>query len=258
MQSKIYKINLGGKMKKILSICLVLSFVSVAVFANPLDKFNDVMNSAGSHSQARMYLDHLSKDMGKVMTGGNYGVSGNMGLGSLDIGINLNTTLVGNEIMRAEGTSRLYVPTVRASLGLVYGFDLIGKYAYFYGSNLYGLGLRYNVYESSILFIPSITVQGMYSFLNISSNSNKVNNNNIAFGAVATFPVPFVTPYIGVGWDRTYTKAKSSNYEGLSTSTDKMTYGFGVAVSILMIKGSLGIAYNHGIPNYTVGLNLGF
>lgn len=244
-------------MKKILSVSVVLLFVSTVVFANPLDKFNDVMNSA-TDSQAKRYLEHLSKDMGKVMTFGGYGVSANLGFAGLDVGIKLNTTNVSNEIMREEGTSQLFVPMVNAALGLVYGFDIMAKYGYFYGSNLYGIGLRYDVYDSSVLFIPSITVQGMYSILNINSSSNKVNNSNIALGAVATFPIPFVTPYIGVGWDRTNTEAKSSIHEGMSKSTDKMTYGFGVAVSILMINGSLGITYNDGIPNYSFGLGLGF
>lgn len=245
-------------MKKIFSVCVCLMFVSVVVSAKPLDKFNYVMNLAGSSSQAKRYLEHLSKDMGKVMTSGNYGVSANLGLGSLDIGINFHTTSVSNEIMKAEGTDRLYMPMLKASLGLLCGFDIMAKYGYFYGTNLYGIGLRYDVYDSSILFIPSITVQGMYSILNVSSNSNKVNNNNIALGAIATFPIPFVTPYIGVGWDRTNTTAKSSIYDGMSKATDKMSYGFGIAVSVLILNGSLGITYNDGIPNYSFGLNLGF
>jgi len=246
-------------MKKLLSVCTVLLFTSVSVFANPLDKFNAIMDSPfTTESQAKTYLEHLSKDMGKVMTSGDYGVSASLGFASLDIGIKLNTTNVSNEFMRAEGTTQLYTPTISAALGLFGGLDIIGKYGYFYNSNLFGLGLRYNVYESSTIFIPSVTVQGMYSVLNIDSNSNKVNNNNIAFGAIATFPVPIVTPYIGAGWDRTKTEAKSSKYEGMSVETDKITYGFGVAVSVLMINGSVGITYNDGIPQYTFGLGLGF
>lgn len=244
-------------MKKLLSVCAVLCFTVVSVFANPLDKFNTIMNLV-SQSQAKKYMEHLSKDMGKVMTSGGYGVSASLGFANIDLGIKLNTTNVSNEIMRAEGTSQLYTPIINAAVGLVGGLDVIGKYGYFYNSNLFGLGLRYNIYESSVMFIPSITVQGMYSILNIDSNSNKVNNNNMAFGAVATFPIPFVTPYIGAGWDKTKTEAKSSIYEGMSAETDKVTYGFGVAVSVLMINGSLGITYNDGIPEYSFGLGLGF
>ena len=83
-------------MKKILSVCVCLMFVSVVVSAKPLDKFNDVMNSAGFNYQAKRYLEHLSKDIGKVMTSGDYGVCANLGLGSLDIGINFHTTSVSN------------------------------------------------------------------------------------------------------------------------------------------------------------------
>lgn len=244
-------------MKKLLSVCAVLCFAVVSVFANPFDKFNDVMDSVSS-SQAKEYLEDLAKDMGSVMTGSNFGISSSLGFASLDVSIKLNTVNVNNEIMREEGTSQLYMPIVLASFGLFAGFDVIAKYGYFYDSNLYGAGLRYLVYESPTYFLPSVTVQGIYSVLNVSSGDNKVDNNNIALAAVATFPIPYVTPYIGVGFDRTKTEAKSSNYEGMSAQADRMAYSLGVSVSILMLNGSVGVTYRDGVPNYTFGVSAGF
>lgn len=244
-------------MKKLLSVCTVLCFVSVSVFANPFDKFNYVMDGA-SDSQAKKYLENLATDMGAVITGGNFGINTSFGLTNFDVSLKVNTINVDNEIMKAEGTTQVYMPLLVASVGLFSGFDVIAKYGYFYESNLYGAGLRYLVYESPIYFVPSITVQGIYSILNVSSKDNKVDNNNIGLAAVAIFPVPFVSPYLGVGFDRTKSEAKSSTKEGMSAEVDKVSYSLGVSISMLVLNGSLGVTFCDGIPNYTVGLSAGF
>ncbi|MBQ3835355.1 MAG: hypothetical protein II816_07580 [Elusimicrobia bacterium] len=244
-------------MKKVLFFVAAICLVSSAAFAGPFDKFNDKMNSA-SDSLAKHYLNNLASDMSAVMTGGNYGVS--IGLGTLRFSASakINAVNVDNEIMRADGTSTLVVPMINAALGLPYDFELLAKYGYLYGTNIYGAGLRYNVYDSDVIFIPSVTVQGVYTMANVRSGSNKLDANNLALGAIATFPVPYVTPYVGLGWDRTKVKDKSSIHEGMTGSADGFSYGFGVSVSILMINGNAGVTYTDGVPNYTLGLNVGF
>ncbi|MCR4662740.1 MAG: hypothetical protein K5622_02485 [Endomicrobiaceae bacterium] len=244
-------------MKKFLSLCAVLCLVSVNVFANPLDKFNFVMDNVSS-STAKKYLENLATDMGSIMTGSNYGINATLGFANLDVSLKLNAVNVDNEIMRAEGTSQVYMPMLVAAFGLFSGIDVIAKYGYFYDSSLYGAGLRYKLYESATYFLPSVTVQGIYSILNIDSSGNKVDNNNIALAAVASFPIPYVTPYVGIGFDRTKSEAKSSTKEGLSAQADNMGYSLGVSVDILMISGSLGVTFYDGVPSYTFGLSAGF
>ena len=244
-------------MKKLLSLCAVLCYVSVNVFANPIDKFNVVMDNVSS-STAKKYLEHFATDMGSVMTGSNYGINASLGFINLDVSLKLNTVNVDNEIMRAEGTSQVYMPMLVAAFGLVSGIDIIAKYGYFYDSSLYGAGLRYKLYESTAYFLPSITVQGIYSVLNIDSSGNKVDNNNIALATVAAVPIEYVTPYLGIGFDRTKSEAKSSNKEGLSAEVDNIGYSLGVSVNILMINGSFGVTFHDGVPSYNLGLSAGF
>lgn len=244
-------------MKKVLLLVAAVCLMSSAAFANPFDKFNDVMNGA-SDSLAKRYLNHLASDMGAVMMGGNYGVSVGLGFLKFSASAKINTVNVDNEIMRAEGTNVLVVPMISASLGLPYDFEFLAKYGYLYGTNIYGAGLRYNVYDSDVFFIPSVTVQGVYTLANVSDSGNKLNANNIALGATATFPVPFVTPYVCVGWDRTEVEDKSSIHSGMKGSDDGVGYGFGVAISIVVVNGHAGVQYNDGVPSYTFGLNVGF
>ncbi len=244
-------------MKKLLLSVAVFCLAVSSAFANPFDKFNEKMNAA-SDSLAKHYLNNLASDMGAVMTGGNYGVSVGLGLLKFSASAKLNTVNVDNEIMRAEGTNLLIVPMINASLGLPYDFELLAKYGYCYGTNIYGGGLRYKVYDSDIFFIPSVTVQGVYTLANVSDSGNKLNANNLALGATATFPVPFVTPYVCVGWDQTKVEDKSSIHSGMTGSADGMGYGFGVAISILVVNGNIGVHYTDGVPSYTFGLNVGF
>lgn len=244
-------------MKKVLFLVAAICLVSSAAFADPFDKFNQMMNGA-SDSLAKHYLNNLARDMGSVMTGGNYGVSVGLGVLGLSASAKINAVNVDNEIMRADGTSTLVVPMINAALGLPYDFELLAKYGYFYGTNIYGAGLRHGIYDSDVIFIPSVTVQGIYTMANVNSSGNKLDANNIALGAIATFPVPYVTPYIGLGWDRTEVKDKSSIHSGMKGDADSFSYGFGVSVSILMINGNAGVTYTDGVPNYTLGLNVGF
>ena len=244
-------------MKKVLSVVAVLCFMSVSVFANPVDIFNHVMNGV-SNATAEKYLKHFADDMGSVMTGSNFGIHSKIGFANLNLSLKLNLVNVDNEIMRKEGTRQLYVPIFVAAVGLISGFDLIGKYGYFYGSNLYGIGVRYKIYDSTAYYLPTVTVQGIYSVLNIDSSGNKVDNNNLALGAVASFPLPFVSPYVGIGFDRTKSEAKSSNKEGLSVDVDKVRYSLGVSINILVLRGSAGITFReNGVPSYHFSLSAG-
>ena len=244
-------------MKKVLSVVAVLCFMSVSIFANPVDKFNYVMNGV-SDSKAEKYLKHFASDMGSVMTGSNFAITSKLGLANVKLALKLNVVNVDNEIMRAEGTKQVYVPIFVAAVGLVSGIDLIGKYGYFYGSNLLGAGIRYRVYDSKEYYLPTVTVQGIYSVLNIDSSGNKVDNNNIALAAVASFPLPFVSPYVGVGFDRTKSEAKSSTKEGLSVEVDSVGYSLGVSINILVLRGSAGVTFHDGEPNYNFSLSAGF
>lgn len=244
-------------MKKIFLIICFICMTEVLSYASPFDKFNSVLDSA-TNQQAQRYLDNLASDLGSVMTGGSFGVSSSLGIANFNLNIKLSNINVSNEIMDAAGTSVLYMPIVQAEFGLPYDVDLIGRYSHFYDSNLYGLGARYAVYDSTVILIPSVSVQGIYSMLKTSSGDNKLDADNIALGAVATFNVPFVTPYIGLGWDTTNLKPKSSNKQYLSGSASCMGYSAGVAVSVLMINGNAGVTIYDGTPNYSFGISAGF
>jgi len=243
-------------MKKLLAVCAVVCLTVNFVFAGSFDKFNTILDAVDDGT-AQKLLDNLASDMGAVMTGGNFGVSTSLGFLNLSANLKVSNINVSNEIMRNSGTSEMYLPILSLHLGLPYRFGILGKYGYGYDSNLYGLGLRYTVYESSMLAVPSVSVQGMYSLMQTRSNGNNFDTNDINLGACATFDqIPFVTPYVSVGWDKVKLKPKSSNKQNLTGEADNFGYGLGVAVNIVTFHLSCGVSWYRGVPNYTFGLNL--
>jgi hypothetical protein len=151
------------------------------------------------------------------------------------------------------------MPIIHAEFGLPYRIDLIGRYGFGYDSNIYGLGARYGLYESQLIVIPSVSVQGLYSMMSTRSNGNDFDANNISLSTVATFDqLPFVMPYAGIGWSKTALTPKSSNRQNITGTDTTMGYTLGMAASILMINADVSVTWYDMIPNYTLSISAGF
>ena len=244
-------------MKKILSVCAVLCFASTIVLAGPFSKFNEVLDGV-SDEQAQKYLNNLSSDLGNIMTGGSFSASAAFGVSGIDVHLKINYNKISNEIMEAEGINELYVPILTGGIRLSDQLDILAKYGYLQDTNIYGGGLRLLVFEGRDFVIPSISVHGMYTLIKADDGENKLDGNNLGLGAVATFNLPIVTPYIGVGWDKTMAKPKSSNKQGLEGSYEGFGYYAGVSVSAIIINGTVGISVYDGYVSYTFGLSSAF
>ena len=243
-------------MKRILILFTILLF-SVNVFAGPFGKFNEVLRDV-SEEQAQKYLNNLASDLGNVMTGGSFSASAVLGVSGIDLHLKVNYNKVSSEIFEAEGIKELYVPMLTGGIRLSNQLDILAKYGYLQDTNLYGGGLRCLVFEGRDLVIPSISVHGMYTILNADDGENKVDGNNLGLGAVATFNLPIVTPYIGIGWDKTIAKPKSSSKQGLEGSYEGFGYYAGVSISAIIINGTVGISVYDGYVSYTFGLSSAF
>ena len=244
-------------MKKLFSLLAVLCFVSGTVFAGPFGKMNEVLNHA-TEEQAQKYLNNLASDLGNIMTGGSFSASAVLGVSGIDLHLKINYNKITNEIMEAEGINELYVPMLTGGIRLSEKLDILAKYGYLENSNIYGGGLRYLVFEGRDLIIPSISVHGMYTLINADDGENKLDGNNLGLGAVATFNLPIVTPYVGIGWDKTTANPKSSNRQNLEGSYEGFGYYAGVSISAIVINGTVGISVYDGYVSYTFGLSSAF
>ena len=244
-------------MKKIFMLVSVLCFASTIAFAGPFGKMNEVLDNA-TDEQAQDYLDNLASDLGNIMTGGSFSASAVLGVSGIDLHLKINYNKITNEIMEAEMINELYVPMLTGGIRLSDQLDILAKYGYVEDANIYGGGLRCLVFEGRDLVIPSISIHGMYTIMKVDDGSNKLDGNNLGLGAVATFNLPVVTPYVGLGWDKTIAKPKSSNKEGLEGSYEGFGYYAGVSVSAIVINGTVGISVYDGYVSYTIGLSSAF
>ena len=244
-------------MKKILSVCAVLCFASTIVLAGPFSKFNEVLDVV-SDEQAQKYLNNLSSDLGNIMTGGSFSASAAFGVSGIDVHLKINYNKISNEIMEAEGINELYVPMLTGGIKLSDQLDVLAKYGYLQDANIYGGGLRLLLFEGRDFVIPSISVHGMYTLIKADDGENKLDGNNLGLGAVATFNLPIVTPYVGIGWDKTKISPKSSNKQNLEGSYEGFGYYAGVSVSAIIINGTVGISVYDGYVSYTFGLSSAF
>ena len=244
-------------MKKILSVCAVLCFASTIVLAGPFSKFNEVLDGV-SDEQAQKYLNNLSSDLGNIMTGGSFSASAAFGVSGIDVHLKINYNKISNEIMEAEGINELYVPMLTGGIKLSDQLDVLAKYGYLQDANIYGGGLRLLLFEGRDFVIPSISVHGMYTLIKADDGENKLDGNNLGLGTVATFNLPIVTPYVGIGWDKTKISPKSSNKQNLEGSYEGFGYYAGVSVSAIIINGTVGISVYDGYVSYTFGLSSAF
>ncbi|MDD3730129.1 MAG: hypothetical protein PHI20_03740 [Endomicrobiaceae bacterium] len=246
-------------MKKIIIVLILFFTVTSSSFASSFDAFNSMLNAAPTDAVAEQLLNNLSSDMGSLMLGGNIGVSASLGLSKIRFNLKVSGTQMGSEIMRASDSELLYMPIIHAEFGLPYRIDLIGRYGFGYDSNIYGLGARYGLYESQLIVIPSVSVQGLYSMMATRSNGNDFDANNISLSTVATFDqLPFVMPYAGIGWSKTSLTPKSSNRQNITGTNTTMGYTLGMAASILMINADVSVTWYDMIPNYTLSISAGF
>ncbi|OGS18306.1 MAG: hypothetical protein A2219_08745 [Elusimicrobia bacterium RIFOXYA2_FULL_50_26] len=251
-------------MKKALVLAVVLMEITATVFAaNPFDEFNNKVAGAATEV-AQQYLDNFAKDLGAVLGGGTFHQGKTLGFPGFDIGIHVPAKKVrsDNEIVKAAGIDTFMFPALQAEIGLPAKIDLLARYMGYAGSNLIGVGGRYGILKGSLPLMPSLSVQGIYSMLNVNADANKFNATTISVGAVASFNIPVVDPYVGIGFDSTSVEPDSSislpqaGMKG-SASAYRLEAGINLSLFPLTYLQLGGVLINSDL-SYTAGLGLKF
>jgi hypothetical protein len=247
-------------MKKSLIYVLLFSLCSAPVFAgNVFDNFTDKLTNE-SVPLAQSDLDNFASDLGAVMVAGSYHSGKSLGFPGIDVGIHAPMKNVSDKdgIVKATGLSYIGLPALQVEIGLPSNLDLLVRYSSIYNANLMGGGLRYGILRNSMPFLPNISVQGIYNSLTVASDANKFTATAMDISALASFNLPIVDPYVGVGYySATVTpdssiatpqvgmKGNGSGYRaeaGVNMGLIPLTYlQLGVAVMNGDLGGTLGI-----------------
>ena len=253
-------------MKKVLSLA-VISFLSASALfaANPFDEFKNKLTGQLTEV-AQKNLDNFAKDLGILLSGGAFHDGKTLGLPGFDIGvhapvINVNSD---NPIMKTSGLDTVALPVIQVEVGLPAKIDLIGRFISYYDSTLVGAGVRYGIIKNSVPGLPSISVQGVYNMLDVNSGQNKLKATTLSATAIASFGLPIVNPYVGVGMDSTSVEPDSTitalmPLSGMKGSASQVRIEGGINLSLIPFTYlQLGGTLVNGNLGYTAGLGLAF
>lgn len=240
------------------AILVALAALAPSAGATP---FGDFRNLATSGT-----LKPFALDLGGVLGGAAFHSGRVLGLPGFDVGV------VGtfqsrpdkeDVILRDAGVQRFAVPMVQAEVGLPLNFDLIVHGITGQGARIFGGGIRYGIHKSGILSIlPDVAV---------SAFGDKINHTyfgatHYSLNAVASFNLPVVHPYAGLGWDYTKVTVGDAAIAGLVGTTatargTRLTAGLDMNVIPLpLLKVRVHAAYTvlHGLPGLDLGAGVRF
>ncbi|MBI4352174.1 MAG: hypothetical protein HY550_12125 [Elusimicrobia bacterium] len=240
--------------KLIISLCL-LPLLAAGVKADPFSKFKANVQDA--------YLKPFAADLGGLIGANDFNSGRAIGFPGFEAG--LAATLqakpgVENRILRDAGVDTFGAALVHAGAALpLIGADVMLRGTGYSGFSIIGGGLRYGLLKSGTLtkFIPDVSVSAYYDVITY----DYFKGTHLSFDAAASFNIPVIKPYVGVGVDRTRLEIKnvSAALNGAAGTISKPRYTLGVRLSPLPLLYVYG-AYNvlHGQTGYSLGAGAKF
>ena len=242
-------------MKKIvLSICL-LPLLSAAVMADPFSDFKKITTDS--------YIKPFAEDLGGLIGATDFNSGRSIGFPGFEAGIDVAVQAKpsnDNRILRNAKVNAFGLPMAHAGVALpLVGADFMLRGVSYSGFSIIGGGLRYPLLKSGTItkFIPDVSVSAYYDVINYTY----FKGTHMSFDAAASFDIPVIKPYVGVGLDRTKVEVQgvSALLNGTSGTISKPRYTVGVRLSPMPLLYVYG-AYNilHGQTGYSAGAGLKF
>ena len=245
-------------MKKILlSICL-LALLTAGAKADPFSDFKTQLSALGTSE-----LKPFAADLGGVLGANDFNSGRAIGFPGLEVG--LAATLQAkpspeNRILRNAKVNTFGAAMAHVGVALpLLGADLMARGVSYSGFSVIGGGLRIPVLKSGTVtkFIPDVSVSAYYDVINY----KYFKGTHMSFDAAASFDIPVIKPYVGVGVDRTKVEVKNVSpfLNGTSGTISKPRYTIGIRLSPMPLLYVYG-AYNilHGQTGYSAGAGLKF
>ena len=240
---------------------LAVGVLSVAAKADPFADFDQYLTNSRIVAESR--LGYFAEDFGGLLGGADFNSGRALGFPGFDVGIaatiqakpNANNVLLNNAGVKAFG-----IPLLQASVGLpVIGADITLRGTSLAGLSIIGGGLRYGVLKSGTVtkFIPDVSVSVFYDVITY----DYFKGSHMSFDAAASFDIPVIKPFVGIGLDRTSLEVKDviAAVDGVKADSAKLRYTLGVKFSPLPLAYIYG-AYSmlHGQTGYQAGLGVRF
>lgn len=245
-------------MKKIaISLCL-LSLLAAGAKADPFSDFKTQIQAQG-----KALLKPFAQDVGGLIGANDFRSGRTIGFPGFEAGLAAAVQAKPspeNKLLRNAGVDAFGVALLHGGAALpVIGADVMVRGVSYSGFSIVGGGLRKDVIKSGTLtkFIPDVSVAAFYDVINY----NYFKGSHLSLDASASFDIPIVKPYVGVGVDRTTLEIKnvSALLNGVDATISKPRYTLGVRLSPMPLLYVYG-AYNilHGQTAYSAGAGVKF
>lgn len=242
-------------MKKGLVLMLGLVIVAAPVFAdNFSNNFATVINQTT--------IDALAKDIGAVVGGSSFHTGKALGFPlGFDVGVHVDAIGVQDEdAILKDDDSKLIGKWVQAEVGIPFSLNIIGRYGQIEDADAIGGGLRWGILNPSVPGMPALSITGLYT----GTDHDLFQANTLSANAVVSIEIPFVHPYLGVGWDHTKIDVKDNSTlpagaSDLNSSSDGTRVEIGVNLSLIPFTYiNLGGGIANGQELYHAGLGVKF
>lgn len=244
-------------MKKLmLSLCL-LPLLAAGAKADPFEDFKAQLVAKGEG-----LLKPFAMDLGGLIGANDFNSGRSLGFPGFEAGIAAAVQAkpsAENRALRDAGVDAFGVAMVHGGVALpAIGADVMLRATGYSGFSVIGGGVRKSLIKSGTVtkFIPDVSVALYYDVIDY----DYFKGSHMSLDASASFDIPVIKPYVGVGLDRT--KLEIQNVPGLSgtdASISKPRYTVGVRLSPLPLLYVYG-AYNilHGETGYALGAGAKF
>jgi len=149
----------------------------------------------------------FAKDLGGLVGATDFHSASVPKLGGFDIGLVVSSQSALSDELVAVGISALAIPMVRAEAGLPFGVSVFVRGTGVQGATLIGGGARYQLYDSGlILAIPDVAVTVGLDKL----SHDVLDMSHLGVSVQASFNIPVIKPFIGLGYDRTTVELKQA------------------------------------------------
>ncbi|MBI5209360.1 MAG: hypothetical protein HY927_05235 [Elusimicrobia bacterium] len=197
------------KTKTIVLSCLLVAAASTGWAGT----YSDFAKNIGAD-----ILKPFARDLGGVLGATGWSTAKPLGFPGFSVkGVVVVQTKPGTEdmVLRNAGVTTFGLPVAEVAVGLPWKFDVVAHGFGVGGLTVAGGGLRWCAFESGLktMVIPSVGVSAFGDIVDFSA----FKATHMGLNAVASWEVPFVTPYVGVGYDATNVKVRAATVVNATT-----------------------------------------
>ena len=245
-------------MKKLILTLCILPLLATGAKADPFEDFKLQIQAQGE-----ALLKPFAEDLGGIIGANDFNSGRAIGFPGFEAGFAATLQSkpgTNNRILRDADVKTFGAAMLHAGAALPFiGADVMARGVGYSGFSIIGGGLRYPVLKSGTLtkFIPDVSVSAYYDVINY----DYFKGSHMSLDAAASFDIPVIKPFVGVGIDRTKLEIKNVNaaLNGISGTISKPRYTLGIRLSPMPFLYVYG-AYNilHGQTGYSMGAGAKF